>query len=321
MLAVHIGLGKTATTTLQKYIYPEIAKIKNISYNDTDLVFNIRRCALFGNAKNEYCEEIKENIKKINDDILISLESLVGWNPHYWEAAADRNLKMFGNEAIIIITVREPVEYLTSLYQQRVHQGNVKRPEDYFINGDVYSVLKEKLGENNLELFDVDSFDLRKLYEIYRERFEKVVFVPMDEIVNMIFLKRIYDLNDNDLFVLKKIYKESPRQNRAYSQLTMNLTFIRESMLNYFGFKTYGTDDKSILKIYRMYNDSKNSEKIISYFDRYTKKVLFVLWRKIMQNIVDKAIPYSKYKLPDYIDLNESLIEKNKVFLDEMKSK
>lgn len=92
-------------------------------------------------------------------------------------------------------------------------------------------------------------------------------------------------------------------------------------MLNYFGFKTYGTDDKSILKIYRMYNDSKNSEKIISYFDRYTKKVLFVLWRKIMQNIVDKAIPYSKYKLPDYIDLNESLIEKNKVFLDEMKSK
>jgi|GEM_PF-3620698 len=36
-LVVHIGLGKTATTTLQKHIFPTIAEMKGYAYNSNRL--------------------------------------------------------------------------------------------------------------------------------------------------------------------------------------------------------------------------------------------------------------------------------------------
>jgi len=331
MLVVHIGLGKTATTTLQKHIYPELSRIKNLSYNDPELVFHIRRCFLFGEQNGVFYEDLYETINKIDADIFISLESLVGWNPRHWEAAADINLKMFGEDANVIITVRDTVSYLTSLYQQRVHQGNIKNPDEYFVNSDIYSVLESKLGVNDLQFFDLDSYDLSKLHNIYISRFHNVTFVSVDQISSMQFLANIYSLSEEEKSVLVKLFKLSPRENRSFSDRAMRLTLKREALLNILGIKSLGTDDISQLSLYRFYINSNNFTQkppvsnlnlnlnsfiCTSKFKAYSVKMFSVMWRKFIQNVFDKVVPYSKYSLPKNIVFKSDLLKKNRDFIN-----
>jgi hypothetical protein len=42
-------------------------------------------------------------------------------NPRNWESAADRVLDLFGADAKILITLRDPIDFLTSLYIQQLH--------------------------------------------------------------------------------------------------------------------------------------------------------------------------------------------------------
>lgn len=88
---IHIGLGKTATSTMQQFVYPIVSTLKpQIKYNDATLMKYIRNY--------HYCGE-RENLKEAkkildNGNILISNESLCNWNPRYWEYSADRNLEL-----------------------------------------------------------------------------------------------------------------------------------------------------------------------------------------------------------------------------------
>jgi hypothetical protein len=187
--------------------------MKNISYNDHHILESIKKC-MYLDVHDECYAKIKINLEKPKD-LLISLESLVNWNPHHWITAAEKNLKMFGKEALILITVREPIAYMKSIYQQKVHEGNVVSPENFFVNSLEYSQLKSSLCERKLEYFDVDSFDLSKLHKIYTERFEKVVFVPFEKIAEMNFLKEIYNLSDNQTKILRQKFTQNQAYNRA----------------------------------------------------------------------------------------------------------
>jgi hypothetical protein len=331
MLVVHIGLGKTATTSLQRFVFPKLAQLKSVSFNDPRLWGLLTKNQLVGLSSKEL-DHLKRSLHESGNN-LISLESLVGWNPHYWEAAADQNLEIFGENAVVIVSVREPVSYLTSVYQQIIHQGNVKNPRDFFVDGKTYSSLKKYICEGRLEYFDVDSFDLEKLFNIYQERFKSVHFVPLEDIGTMNFLRNIYELNEGELEILRSKYKESPRANRAYSKIGMSLTFLREHTANIIGLRSIGSDSR--LPKFDLpdptytvpgrnislepFNQLTFANKVRQLPRRIFRRLRSIIsvggWRGFIQNRVDKLIPYVKYELPDNIYFNEQLVEKNRDFL------
>ena len=86
---VHIGLGKTATTTLQKRIFPEVCKQFNIK------LLKIEDLKTVDHTKKQY--HPLENIKNIAlpESFLLSNEDLVGieWRPQNFEKAFQVNKK------------------------------------------------------------------------------------------------------------------------------------------------------------------------------------------------------------------------------------
>lgn len=203
---VHIGLGKTATTSLQKNVFPEIPKLrKQIKYNEEEIRHSIRKLWFLDNKSNE---ELNFQKKILEQKHFISLEYLVNWNPRIWKKTADLNLRLFGKNAIIIITARDTESFLRSIYQQRIHEGNICTPEEFFVNKNDYNKLKPLLSEKILTHFDMDSYDLEKLWHIYNSRFSKVYLVPMSSIDSLEFLREIFDLNENEIKNLRKNFKK-----------------------------------------------------------------------------------------------------------------
>lgn len=113
--AVHIGLGKTATTFLQTNVFPLLEKHGVIdSYNAPRLLAMAGKHHLVGLSDQElatFAATFQQSGR-----VFLSNESLSPWNPADWKAARDRNLQLFGPDTTIIITIREPLSYLTSVY-------------------------------------------------------------------------------------------------------------------------------------------------------------------------------------------------------------
>ena len=127
---IHIGLGKTATTSLQSNVFPNIPYLRHeVIYNEKKLVNQLNQ-RWFMTAEEEKNFQASIHLGKH----FISLESLVDWNPRGWEKAAEQNLRLFGCNATIIITVRDTESYLCSLYQQMVHEGNIWSASNFFVN-------------------------------------------------------------------------------------------------------------------------------------------------------------------------------------------
>lgn len=324
MKVIHIGLGKTATTTLQRSIFPYLEEIGIIdSYNDPELTQTLRKSVAVGLS----AEERNRFTVHMNElgSIFISLESLVAWDPANWEKAANTNLDLFGSDATIIITIREPLSYLTSLYQQIVHQGNAKKPEDFFLRNDEYQQLFSSNPVQRLSCINIESFDLERLISLYKRNFSRVVIVPIEKIGEMRFLNSIYHLDNAITHKLSHRFKNAQRHNISYSNLAMKITFLRERFLRLFGLKSIGSEDFDLKKLRALYNNQINTAQksfkklplqdkpkriFTSLFIRFFQKLH---WRFFIQNFFDKVVPYRKYKLPDGL-IPESVLIKNKAF-------
>ena len=96
---IHIGMGRSANITLINEIYPLIHKY-------TDYEFFVFNKNIHDQININY-ERMKkgEEIKKIDiqQNLIVSDERLISWNPYNWEVFADSNLKMFGRDASILI--------------------------------------------------------------------------------------------------------------------------------------------------------------------------------------------------------------------------
>ncbi len=102
MLTVHIGLGKCASTSLQRFVFPELERIrKNIEFNNRKLLrlANKHHVVSLNSKERMEFDKILQNGK----DHLISSENLVNWDPVYHEEAADLNLELFGKKPISLL--------------------------------------------------------------------------------------------------------------------------------------------------------------------------------------------------------------------------
>jgi len=320
MITVHIGLGKCASSSLQKFVFPEMEKINNnIEFNNEKLYRLSWRHHFFPlsvKEKNMF-DEILHNGK----DHLISSEALINWDPVYHKEAADLNLELFGREANIIIVVRDSMEYFISLYQQIIQEGNIVQADNFFVKPDIYNKLKNiSYQKGMVRFFNQKEFSLENIYNIYNERFDSVFFIPLSKINDLLFLKEIYNLTDDEIEILKSNFRSAPRINKSYSSLAMKLTFKREEVLNFFGLKSFASIDKSPLLKLQMpwiFSSQKNSNlevrgKVKGYLIRIINRLR---WRSLMQKVVNKYLPYAKYKLPKRLPLMQNNLNSDSVFL------
>jgi hypothetical protein len=147
----------------------------------------------------------------------------------------------------------------------------------------------------------------------------------MDKLKEMRYLEDIFSLSKQQVKELQDSFKKAPILNKSYSKLGMDLTFLREKFLRFFGIRSiYKTemiseiwlDNKDDSDIFDKYMNPRKLK--ISFSKRLFNKIKrFSSWHVIVQKFLDKLpfISNKKYELPNSIYLNYDLIRKNREFL------
>lgn len=305
---IHIGLMKTGTTTLQQHIFPKLCRDQNVLYNPAEyLKIKMQR--------HIYSKDDLVALKEVcsKHDVFISNEGLVEANPRNWSTGSDRVLELFGEDATIVITIREPVEYMTSLYIQKIQEGNIINPEEFFVSSQDYDALMPFLPKRSLLRFDHQRLDYENLILLYKKKFKDVYIVPLSHINTLYPFHFLFGLNPNKINSYLEALKNAPRENRSYSKLAVNLTFKREAILRTMNVKSSGSEDyptsnnfvngMSPLHIKR-FVELPLRQKFLKFPLRAFKKVMRPLhrvqpsWRWLMQRVLDKLCPYQKFYLP-----------------------
>ena len=271
---VHIGLGKTATTTLQKHIFPEVCKQFNIK------LLKIEDLKTVDHTKKQY--HPLENIKNIAlpESFLLSNEDLVGidWRPQYFEKAFQVNKKIFNQDCKILITIRKPSEILNSTYITGIHNFNLIKEKDFF----VYEKNKE-IPNNKFNLY---YFDYDKLINLYRGFYKNVIVVKYEEISTLNFLDKFFDINVDFKKKLQNKIKEE-KVNKSFSITGVKIFFILNKFFNLAKFTQFISE-----KIY----DVKYKDNTL--LNRIRKKILAQLIIRNKVHQFDKIkIFYRKYKI------------------------
>ena len=190
MKVIHIGLGKTGTTSLQRDIFPHLERRVGLTYNPYSLWQSLRKDIGF-----HYPKAFRKNLHlEVNryKELFVSLESLASTNPHLWEERADKNLEIFGKDSIIILSIKNPYDYIKSVYQQMLHQGTIIKPEDFFCTTEEYNKFRPLISDAKLELFDLEKLDYKFLIRLYRDRFSQVIVVTPKHLKTLLFLKNLF---------------------------------------------------------------------------------------------------------------------------------
>lgn len=298
-MIVHIGLGKTGTTSLQKEVFPELKKMGLIDeYNPQHLMGELRQYIHTGRGK----EFLKNSFERLPEKTLISVESLAGWNPAIWDFNLKQNVAIFPKNTTILITLRDPESYLTSVYIQMLQTGNVIKPEQFLLNDIDYEHMEPITRPHLCEIFKVDDLNYEKLVNLYSTNFHKLVVVPISGLSSLNFITELCDIAPNQLDELRIKLSKAKRENISYSKSAIRLTFLREKMLSLLGIKM----KSSLENIYDKYSSKLNvpneyktgNTKFSTAISLYAKANV---WRYVMQKGVDKLLRYRKYSLPSTI--------------------
>lgn len=264
---------------------------------------------------------------------LISRESLVGIDPFSWQRDADRNLRLFGPNTTILITLRSPISYMRSLYQQKIHEGNVLQPQDFFLSEDQHERKRGHSRSDAGEIFNVDLFSFSRLFSIYSDLFERVFVLPSESMENTQMWKDVFKINREEV-IEKVIYstRTSKPMNTAYSSLAMEMTFCRENILKNFGVKSRGSNDiglygswkenvsKSTLPLTqkKLWKSLSWQEKLAAFPRRLGRKMAnrlskIFIWRRLMQELVSRHLPSKNYSLPEGLYLGCHIEENTRI--------
>ena len=138
MKIIHVGLGKTGTSYLQKEVFPKIAKTLNIDFFDWKTF--LKKYDYIHTDKNNRIHPFnvkKKIIKEFHyNNYFISAEGLSGnfFNPLFWKKSAKINQKVFGRDATILLTFADPIEFFSSMFCQLYHAYSIKKEKDFFFN-------------------------------------------------------------------------------------------------------------------------------------------------------------------------------------------
>lgn len=283
MKVAHIGLGKTATSSLQTHVFPRLADAGVVAQYNPPTIMK----ALDG-VVNGWLSEAQALLSLADaDDVLISNETLVEWDPAYWEAAADRLLRLLGPDTVILLTLREPKSYLRSLYQQMLHSGKIRPPEDAFLSGEAYRAVRRFVRPGELEVIDVDAFDLFRLINLYATRFRSVLLLPFETLGDLPFLGALWSVSDADRTALVRAFAGAPRVNTSYSRTAVQLTLRRERLLARMGLRSRSSSDTQLDRAQAIVR-SQTPAPTLSFLPS---------WNRLMR-MLSRHGPQARYALP-----------------------
>ena len=123
---IHIGIGKTASKTLQRNIFPKISEYTGIPfYNALDLQQKLKLPKMGTNylrKKSMDGEDIEIDLSDLNE-FIISDETLYGYifNNESQKIMAKKLFDLFGDVKIILF-IRDPYEYLISEFRMNIRK-------------------------------------------------------------------------------------------------------------------------------------------------------------------------------------------------------
>ncbi len=319
MNIVHVGLGKTGTSSLQKHVFSTL-KAKGLvdTYNDERWYHAITEHRYIAHRP-----EAQSLAKFFHDDEglhFISKESLLTWNPAHWQEDCDYLQTMFGAQSTILLTLRSPKSYLRSVYQQRVHEGHIIPAEHFFLCSKRYEETAPYARTRLGGIFNCDALHYQALVDLLAARFEKVVVVSIDGVNDLSFMQKLLELTPEQLASLQEQFTKHRCANKSYSEVAMRLTFARERFLKALGLKSCSSLDLALCS-----SSKDDSLSHIWFKDLSPIQKLRVLpkraltWRRFMQSIVSKYIAQKPYLLPEGIYLGQHL-EANTAFYDALRS-
>ena len=281
MKYVHIGLGKNGTSFLQNEVFPKISNLLNIKY---------------------YNKDINHDFLSL-DNYFVSFEDLVGefFSPTTWEESLKINIEKFGRDANIIITIRNPIDYFTSMFCQSYHSFQIGPEEEFFLD----NVSSKKNLENKKYYFiNYENFSYERLINLYTKEFKNVYIIKYEDNKNLEIWSKVFK-NEN----INKLNINNKLKNRSYSHYGMTLTFKLNKFLKIFNSN--------------LYNFQMSINKI-SEFKLFPKKIRDKLryelnWRFFIQYRFDKFFSYKKYKIQNS-SIKKHIIQNNEGFYKKLNS-
>lgn len=326
MVLVHVGLPKTATTFLQKHVFPDLARGLGATYNDPAILRTLARAALFPLSEAEVAQ-VRE--RTATGDHVISLESLAGWNPVLWEERAAQNRALFGPEARILLTLRDPVDWMTSLYQEMVHEGNVIPPQDFFVTAATWALATRLTTPWRLDYLNADAVDFRALHRAYADRFDHVIATGIEGLRDMSAFDGHLDLDEGLKRALRGKMTGKRRLHRAYSAPAMAMTLGYERMLRVVRLTTLGSNARRLGHYRHLLTAEELGRPVPAPPEgppgpgrrvaAYLAPRLIPRWGGFIKDIFDRVIPYRPYRLPGDVYLNPDLVAANRAFLAELR--
>lgn len=282
MKILHIGFGKTATTSLQGIVFPRLCRDLGISFvTARDSRIKKHRATL---------ELGKEpDLNHVFYNTLVSNEALCSWDPFFWEDWAKKNATFFGCDSHVLLVIREPESYLKSIYlQQCFHQGNVASPKEFFLDRKRYSPYL------SCAKFSIEDFSYVSIINIYKKYFQSVTVVKYEDMSSLLSLKELFCSQGfcyDQWEELSQDFMRS-RSNPSYGHLAVILTLRMQRFLSFFGFSLRPSEiSTSYQNLDSLSNKSINESKAVK--TGLVKKALrgvmnFFVWRKLMRNFISK---------------------------------
>lgn len=317
-LILHVGLGRTSTTTLQKKIFPKLCNIYNYKYADHSVLEKKNQDL---DIKKKIIKHIERMVLKkkskaltIQGKVLISSENLSGWNPIFYEQFSEDNLIAFGKNAHVMLVIREPLIYLNSVYNHQVIRAvpNYRKPSNYFI--DSRNLPNTKFSAYAGGNFAIDYFSYKNLINFYRKRFNKVTVVKYESLENMQFLNEFFPVDNLIINKLKKEYQTNILNYRTKISKFMfyisHVLYRLRYIINGIKFIYNIIFNKPNTKINRSKNNSnepgKNIYKKIYNFLFFNGRLYVAdLYKIYILNLINDIFNFKQYnlKLNKYIDI------------------
>ena len=306
---VHIGLGKCGTTTLQTYVFPEIARLTGYQYNPEAALYLSYKLLLGGalpNAERKFREEIR------GGGVFVSNEDLCSPQPHLHVEMAERNLHIWGRDTTILITLRDPIEYQTSLYVGAVQGGLYRGPAQFFLDKAGFETVRDHCDRWVLDYFSLDDFDLRKLVEAYRSRFERVVVLPYETQFDLKILSRVFGLAETDRKKLADRVQASPRLNRSVARWELQAHSLYASLSGQNGTNAIRHIVEARMSAFLQDDDRPFPTRVNAPPAKTLSTRRF--W-PLLRRILRRMMPVTGYSLPRDCYENETLTKANRAFL------
>ena len=267
---LHIGLGKTGSTTLQKEIFPEVSLHCNIKFFNQDVDHKKKS---FSILENEWNFE-----KKLSNSFIFSNENLFSFDWEFIKVEKNFNLikRNFSKDTIILLVLRNPSDLLNSIYTQRISQMEINSPENFFF------VSEDTNLELNLNRYNLNNFDYKKIINLYQSYFNNVIVIKYENLQKLKSLKEVFKLDDN---LIKKLQNkfDVKQHNKSISKNGINFILFLSKFLN----------------LKKIDNNLRRRIKPDNNFFGKLKNIILkqFLIPEFFKEKFDKVIPYKKYEI------------------------